>query len=129
MKISEGIRIGMVYVMILAAFLGAAQWVSRATTAIAQMIPLERDHTIVIDAGHGGIDGGATSCTGVLESNMNLAISLKLRDLLHLLGYRTSMIRTKDISVYTSGETIAAKKVSDLRQRVKLVRKRRIRSW
>ena len=121
MKWKDKVRIGLVYAVILGAFLAAALWTSQATTAIAQMIPLERRHTIVIDAGHGGVDGGATSCTGILESRFNLEISLKLRDLMHLLGYHTSMIRTEDISVYTSGETIAAKKVSDLRQRVKLV--------
>ena len=39
---------------------------------------------IVIDAGHGGMDGGATSCTGVLESKINLDIALKLEKLLCL---------------------------------------------
>ena len=115
------IRLAAVYTGILGMFLAIACWTSKATSTIAQMIPLERDFTIVIDPGHGGVDGGATSCTGVLESQFNLEISLKLRDLLHLLGYRTIMIRTEDISVYTSGETIAAKKVSDLRQRVKII--------
>jgi len=88
---------------------------------VAGMIPMERDVIIVIDAGHGGEDGGATSCTGVLESAFNLDIALRLNDLFHLLGYRTEMIRTTDRSVYTQGETIAAKKISDLRQRVKIV--------
>lgn len=110
-----------VYLLIVMIFTAAAYGTSLATTTVAQMIPLERNHTIVIDAGHGGVDGGATSCTGVLESQLNLEISLKLEDLFHLLGYKTTMIRRTDISVYTSGETIAAKKVSDLRQRVKLV--------
>lgn len=76
---------------------------------------------IIIDAGHGGVDGGATSCTGVLESNLNLQIALRLNDLLHLLGYQTRMIRTEDISVYTSGTTIAQKKVSDLKERVRII--------
>ena len=76
---------------------------------------------IVIDAGHGGVDGGATSCTGVLESNINLDIALRLNDLLRLLGYRTEMIRTEDISVYTEGETIGAKKISDLKERVRII--------
>lgn len=80
-----------------------------------------REHCIIIDAGHGGVDGGATSCTGVLESQINLEIALRLDDLMHLLGYRTVMIRRTDISVYTSGETIAAKKVSDLKERVRIV--------
>lgn len=111
-----------IYLLIVTLFVAVAYGTNLATTTVAQMIPLERDHTIVIDAGHGGIDGGATSCTGVLESQINLEICLKLEDLFHLLGYQTKMIRRTDISVYTSGETIAAKKVSDLRQRVKLVK-------
>ena len=76
---------------------------------------------IVLDAGHGGEDGGATSCTGVLESGINLEITLRLRDLLHLLGRETRMIRTSDISVYTKGGSIAQKKMSDLKERVRIV--------
>lgn len=94
---------------------------NNAVTTIAQNAPIERGHTIVIDAGHGGEDGGATSCTGVLESQINLQIALRLEDLCHLLGYQTMMIRTTDVSVYTEGNTIAAKKASDLRQRVRIV--------
>ena len=109
------------YILITGSFIALARWTSLATTTVARMIPMERNHTIVIDAGHGGVDGGATSCTGILESKFNLDIALKLNDLMHLLGYQTRMIRTEDISVYTAGETIAAKKVSDLRQRAKMV--------
>ena len=76
---------------------------------------------IIIDAGHGGVDGGATSCTGVLESQLNLQIALRLEDLLHLVGVDTAMIRREDVSVYTEGESIAAKKVSDLKERVRIV--------
>lgn len=78
-------------------------------------------HYIVIDAGHGGVDGGAVSCTGVFESKINLEIALKLEDLMHLIGIRTVMIRDTDRSVYTEGNTIAAKKVSDIKERVRLV--------
>ena len=93
----------------------------QAVTTIAQNTPIPHENTIIIDAGHGGEDGGATSCSGVLESQINLEIALRLRDLFHLLGYRTLMIRTSDVSVYTEGNSIAAKKVSDLRQRVRIV--------
>lgn len=75
---------------------------------------------VVIDAGHGGIDGGAVSCTGVSESEINLNIALRLNDLMHLLGIETKMIRETDMSVHTKGETIAAKKVSDLKNRVSI---------
>lgn len=110
-----------IYLIVVAAFVAIACGTNIATTTVAQLIPLERNHTIIIDAGHGGVDGGATSCNGILESHLNLEISLKLEDLFHLLGYQTKMIRQTDISVYTSGESIAAKKVSDLRNRVKIV--------
>lgn len=76
---------------------------------------------IIIDPGHGGVDGGAVSCTGVYESHINLEISLRLNDLMKLLGYKTKMIRTDDISVYNSGETIAEKKISDLKERVRMI--------
>jgi len=109
------------YILIISVFLAATYWGSAATTAIAEMIPLERLHTIIIDAGHGGVDGGAISCTGKPESTYNLEIALRLNDLLHLLGMHTQMIRTTDISIYTQGETIAAKKVSDLKNRVSIV--------
>ena len=94
---------------------------SKAVSVMADSVPLTNRHCIVIDAGHGGVDGGATSCTGVLESHLNLEISIRLNDLLRLLGYQTQMIRTEDISVYTKGDTIAAKKISDLRERVRIV--------
>lgn len=80
-----------------------------------------KHRVIVIDAGHGGIDGGATSYTGTLESHINLEIARRLDDFLHLLGMYTQMIRTSDISIYNSGTTIAAKKVSDLKERVRII--------
>ena len=94
---------------------------SRSVTTIAENIPVERSITFVIDAGHGGEDGGASSCTGVLESQLNLQIARRLDDLLHFLGYQTVMIRRSDISVYTEGKTIAEKKISDLMERVRIV--------
>lgn len=110
-----------VYALVLGLLILSAVWSSRAITVLSENAPVSRSNCIVIDAGHGGEDGGATSCTGVQESQINLQIALRLDDLLHFLGYDTEMIRTTDTSVYTQGDTIAAKKVSDLKQRVKLV--------
>lgn len=109
------------YAVIILMFLVAVHWGNRAVTVMAESQPIERETCIVIDAGHGGIDGGATSCTGRLESAYNLEISMRLNDLFHLLGYDTRMIRTTDTSVYTKGETIAQQKVSDLKERVRIV--------
>lgn len=109
------------YILIVCIFVAATYLGSETTSVMAQRIPLPRENTIVIDAGHGGEDGGATSCTGKLESAFNLEIATRLNDLFHFLGYDTVMVRTTDRSVYTEGNTIATKKVSDLKQRVKLV--------
>jgi len=109
------------YLLTAILFIGIARGGSDAVTTALQESPVARSHTVVIDPGHGGIDGGATSCTGVLESAINLEIALRLNDLMHLMGYETAMIRTTDTSVYTSGSTIAAQKVSDLKERVRVV--------
>lgn len=109
------------YLLVCIVFIAIATGVSQAVTTSVQRSAVKRENVIVIDAGHGGVDGGATSCTGVLESQINLEIALKLNDMMRLLGHKTVMIRTTDISVYTQGETIAAKKVSDLKERVRIV--------
>lgn len=109
------------YGIILSLTLLAAHWGSRAITVMAEHASIPRARTILIDPGHGGVDGGATSCTGVPESQFNLEIGLRLNDLFRFLGYDTAMIRTEDVSIYTEGETIARKKMSDLKQRVKIV--------
>ena len=90
--------------------------------SVAVSAPIQPSRRVfIIDAGHGGVDGGATSCTGVLESAINLEIALRLNKLMQLLGYETVMIRTTDTSVYTQGNTIAAQKLSDLKERVRMV--------
>lgn len=109
------------YCLVVGLFLLGVLLGNQTVATISEMIPMERLHRIVIDPGHGGEDGGAVSCTGRNESVFNLQIALRLNDLLHLIGYDTIMIRTTDTAVYTSGNTIAQKKVSDLRQRVRIV--------
>ena len=111
------------YLLVTILFIGIAKGGSDAVTVISQNQPPEREHKIIIDAGHGGIDGGATSCTGVPESAINLEISLRLNDLMHFLGYETVMIRKTDISIHIDGNTIAAQKLSDLKERVRIVNK------
>lgn len=113
-------KLSMLYAVTLAVLLIAALWCSRTVTVLSEQAPINRSNCMIIDAGHGGVDGGATSCTGKLESSFNLEIALKLEDLMHFLGYETKMIRREDISVYTEGQTIAQKKVSDLKERVRI---------
>ena len=113
-----------VYILVLCAFIGIAVYGNKAVTVLSENAPVKERTTVIIDAGHGGIDGGATSCTGVLESKLNLEIALKLNDLMHLLGINTVMIRTTDTSIHTSGSSIAEIKVSDLKERVRIVNDR-----
>lgn len=110
-----------IFALIFMAVLTFTVFGDRAITAMAEHQPADHRHCIVIDAGHGGVDGGATSCTGVLESQLNLEIALRLDDLFHLLGYKTLMIRREDVSIHTQGDTIAAKKISDLKERVRII--------
>lgn len=78
--------------------------------------------TVVLDAGHGGEDGGATGVSGTSEAALNLEISLRVRDLLRLCGVQVSMIRETDTAVYSDGcRTIAEKKVSDIKNRASTV--------
>ena len=76
--------------------------------------------TVIIDAGHGGEDGGA-EVNGVIEKDINLAISRRLADILRLSGCEVIEVRDKDISVYSDGaSTLREKKTSDLHNRVEL---------
>lgn len=78
--------------------------------------------TVILDAGHGGEDGGASTADGVLESGINLEIALRLRDLLAFAGVDTQMIRDTDTAVYSGDcRTISQKKVSDLKNRAAMV--------
>ena len=114
-------RFWLLYLTTAAIFILVCLRGSSAVTAMVEAAPIQRNHIFVIDAGHGGEDGGAVSCTGAKESNINLQIALKLDDLLHLLGKETVMIRSEDVSVHTSGSTVGARKASDLKQRVRIV--------
>lgn len=66
----------------------------KAVTAAAQ----SDKYTLVIDAGHGGIDGGATGADGSKESDINLAIALRLQAVSAFCGQRAVMTRTDDES-------------------------------
>ncbi len=115
------VRVFVTYLIVCSVVIMLALTGNRVVTVMQETATLVGRKYVIIDAGHGGIDGGATSCTGVLESQLNLEIALQLNDLIHLLGIPTIMTRTDDRSIYTQGETIAAKKISDLKERVRIV--------
>ena len=76
----------------------------------------------ILDAGHGGEDGGAVSESGIPESHINLEITRKIDVLLGFLGSPTIMTRTEDISIHdANAKTLREKKVSDLKNRVEIM--------
>ena len=73
---------------------------------------------IVIDAGHGGEDGGTSSAAGVLEKDLNLSVAFALRDLLEAAGVPVVMTRTEDKLLYDRNVDFQGrKKVLDLAAR------------
>lgn len=76
--------------------------------------------TVVIDAGHGGIDGGASGInTGARESDINLLISKELKKLFEKANVKVIMTRNSDEGLY--GTTDKGFKLRDLQERVKIV--------
>ena len=76
----------------------------------------------VVDAGHGGADGGALASDGTPESGLNLSICQKLDAILGLCGYPTVLTRaSENINYPESADTIHKKKVYDQKSRVELV--------
>ena len=77
---------------------------------------------VIIDAGHGGFDGGAVANDGTVEKDINLSIALYLQEYLTFFNIETIMIRDTDCSVEDDGlNTIRQKKSSDLHNRMKIM--------
>ena len=85
-------------------------------------VSVTRAAPLILDAGHGGEDGGAVSVTGVPESRVNLEIVQKLRDTLALYGVNPVVLREEDVSLHDpEASTLREKKRSDLKNRVRAV--------
>lgn len=76
---------------------------------------------IIIDAGHGGFDSGTISVTGELEKNINLSIAKKLAKYFDLNSISYIMTRTEDISTCSNDDKVTNKKVSDIKNRFKII--------
>ena len=110
------------------------QWIGTATLVVAvclsaalpvnvRNVPADAQATkcVLIDAGHGGADGGAVAHDGTLEKDINLAVALPLRDMLRVMGFTVQMTRESDVSIHDPDvTTIRDQKVSDMRNRLQL---------
>lgn len=76
---------------------------------------------IIIDPGHGGEDGGAVADDGTMEKDINLDISITLKELFSAAGYNVTMTRDGDYSIYDdTADTIKSKKTSDMKKRLEI---------
>lgn len=115
-------RSGVVFVTVLTVavslFLSGRQGMTEIMTAAG----IDMTPTVIIDAGHGGFDGGAVANDGTVEKDINLNISLMLCDMLKYSGYNVIMTRTDDTAtddILTA--KIPSRKKSDLQNRLKLM--------
>ena len=82
----------------------------------------QQTYTLVIDPGHGGLDGGAVSASGQKESELNLAVSQKLYDLCRFFGQSVVLTRADEqIDYPDETATIREKKRWDTSRRVELI--------
>ncbi len=114
------------FLLLSAAFLGGLLVLTGVLTRVAQPVfrpeGVPAEPVVVIDAGHGGEDGGAVAEDGTVESGINLAVARELDALLRFLGCETKMTRTGNAAIYSDGaETLREKKSSDLKNRAALV--------
>lgn len=83
----------------------------------------ENKKTILIDAGHGGEDGGTVGVNGVYEKNINFAIAEELNRQLKQQNFQTIMMREGDALIGDNSlGTIAERKRSDTKIRLDLIR-------
>ncbi len=86
----------------------------------AQTMSDASDIVIVIDAGHGGRDGGKVSVDNVTyEKDINLAIAYKLKTYMEAEGITVIMTRETDDGLYL--ESDSNKKAADLRRRIEII--------
>lgn len=77
------------------------------------------DITIVLDAGHGGEDGGAVA-NGVVEKDINLSITKKLAEIFKANGFSVITTRDNDTMFNAGGNTLRERKISDMKNRLEL---------
>ena len=83
----------------------------------------KNSYTVILDAGHGGEDGGASSDSGIVEKNLNLSIAMKIGEYLEEKGVTVVYTRTEDILLYDRTQDFKGKKkILDLAARLKKAR-------
>ena len=120
MKHGEARFLSCMYVLSLALLAAFAFRGVRQSRGVSGEAAIPR--TIILDAGHGGADGGASGADGTRECDLNLSITLKTDAVLGLLGEKTLLTRSSDTDLASpEAKSISQKKVTDIRSRTALV--------
>ena len=94
----------------------------RDTVRPAVKLEVPEGHVLVIDPGHGGLDGGASAGDGTTESVLNLQIALRMEALARLTGAECRLTRREEALDYPAElDTVHEKKVWDQKTRVALI--------
>lgn len=118
MKKSKTLRDILCYFAVSAALVSVGIPASHVLLASSAPAEANSRFTVIIDAGHGGFDGGAVADDGTLEKDLNLSVSKKLEALFLSAGANVIMTRSEDASL--EGDAASHKKAADLRARVKI---------
>lgn len=95
--------------------------IARNSALLSTFSETEESRTLIIDAGHGGFDGGAQSADGTTEQHINLCIARDVQTLCGLFGERSILTRdSEDALDYSSGRTIHENKVADIKARQRI---------
>ncbi|MBQ7504078.1 MAG: N-acetylmuramoyl-L-alanine amidase [Ruminococcus sp.] len=99
-------------ILIIVAFFNLDNYSSVSASALDNI-------TIVLDAGHGGEDGGAVA-NGIIEKDINLSITNKLCALFKTAGFNVKFTRTNDAMLNSEGSTLRERKLSDMKNRLSM---------
>jgi N-acetylmuramoyl-L-alanine amidase len=113
----------LIFLSILFAILFCVAEKTRSTSEldVLNKAPSSPPKTVILDAGHGGEDGGASSADGLLEKDLNLALALTMRDILAANGVNVILTRDSDTLLYDRNVDFQGrKKMLDMAARLKI---------
>lgn len=91
-------------------------------SSVKASLSVKEQPVVILDAGHGGEDGGAVAFDGTIEKDLNLSFTRKIALFFEVFGIDYYCIRTTDISVGdTTLDTIRQRKVSDIKKRESII--------
>ena len=115
--------VGVTLILILISLIFSVIYIAHNGNYIPTFVKTATPRQVVIDAGHGGEDGGAV-VGNICEKDINLKIARILKELLDISGFETIMTRDEDVSIYDEGsKSLRRKKRSDIVNRLEIANK------